>query len=349
MLKKTRWPFAAFLLICLALSFFSVAKINASPADREAGQYLSGEEKGAISPPAKNVAIYDTLPRVIHRKGNEMVRATEKDCRECHLSQYYPGNDFVGWEATSKWKLHWWLFSLAAFVMLIGIYSSVSIWSLGKGVSLHNPVHWPAVGGALFREAVMGIRIWRQSRTRWSIFLLISICFLLLAVVFGLIVLTRFLIPLLWPSWTPPLTEIKLVLDFMADFLGGCIFIGILLALYRRIIKKEDHVETTGEDIGILLLLLGIIVTGFFLEACRLAVVAPQPEMWASFLGAMGAKVLKILDLPWVVIRFYGWIIHAILVFLFFAYLPFSKLFHVITCPVSIVATASETHYRQNL
>ena len=101
--------------------------------------------------------------------------------------------------------------------------------------------------------------------------------------------------------------------------------------------------------IFILLLLLGIIITGFFLEACRLAVVSPEPHMWFSFAGAFGSYVLKIWDLPWTAIRFYGWIIHAVLVFTFFAYLPFSKLFHVITCPVSIVATASEAHYRQRL
>jgi len=30
------------------------------------------------------------------------------------------------------------------------------------------------------------------------------------------------------------------------------------------------------------------------------------------------------------------------------AYLPFSKLFHLITSPISIAATASEAHYRQH-
>ena len=305
----------------------------------------SGQGPPAFLVPEENLAISEIAPRLYHRKGETLVRATGKDCRECHVSKYYPGGDFFGWEHRKKWTVHWWMFSLAMFVMLPGIYSAVTLWRRGSSPSLHHPVHWPSVTRAVARDVLLGERVKRQSGLRWAVFQLISIAFLALAVVFALIVVQRFLLPLVGVT----ADKAGLVLDFSADFLGGCILLGILLAIYRRIAGRGGHFKTEAEDIVVLLLLFGIVVTGFFIEACRLAVVDPQPRIWASFLGAAGASVLRMWDLPWTGIRFYIWMVHAALVFAFFAYFPFSKLFHIVTSPVSIVATASEAHYRQRL
>jgi nitrate reductase gamma subunit len=299
----------------------------------------------AFQVPEENLAISEIAPRLYHRKGETLVRATGKDCRECHVAQMYPGDDFFGWEHRKKWTLHWWMFSLSMFVMLPGVYSAVALWRRGHSPSLHHPVHWPSVTRAAARDVLLGERIKSQSGLRWAVFQLISIAFLALAVVFALIVVQRFLLPLVGVT----ADRFGLVLDFSADFLGGCILLGILLAIYRRIAGRRGHLKTDAEDVVVLLLLLGIVITGFFLEACRLAVVDPQPRIWASFLGAAGASVLRIWDLPWTGIRFYIWMVHAALVFAFFAYFPFSKLFHIVTSPVSIVATASEAHYKQRL
>jgi nitrate reductase gamma subunit len=307
---------------------------------------LEGEnEQGTVAfhVPEENLTIFEIAPRLYHRKGETLVRATGKDCRECHVSQYYPQDDFFGWEYRKKWTLHWWMFSLAMFIMIPGIYSTVSLWRRGRSPSLHHPVHWPSVMRATARDVILGERVRRQSGLRWAVFQLISIAFLALAVVFVLIVVQRFLLPLLGVT----ADRAGLFLEFSADFLGGCILVGILLAIYRRIAGRGGHFKTEAEDIVVLLLLLGIVTTGFFLESCRLAVVDPQPRIWASFLGAAVASVLRTWDLPWTGIRFYIWIFHAGLVFAFFAYFPFSKLFHIVTSPVSIVATASEAHYKQ--
>jgi nitrate reductase gamma subunit len=227
--------------------------------------------------------------------------------------------------------------------MLTGAYVSVQFWRRGERSSLHHPVHWPSALRGHIREAMMGSRIYRQSRLRWSIFIFISMAFLALTAVFLLTIGVRFLLPA-----GNPFTDVAaLVLDFLADLLGGVVTVGVLLAIFRRTLGREPHMKSDFADFAILLLLLGIVLTGFFLEACRLAVVAPEPRIWASFLGASFASLLRLWDLPWAAIRFYGWLLHAGLVFTFFAYLPFSKLFHVITSPISIAATASEAHYRQ--
>jgi len=293
--------------------------------------------------PPEHVSIYETPPRVHHRKGEGPVRATGKDCRECHVARYYPQGDFFGWEHRKKWTVLWALFSVALFFMAVGLYNTMTIWSLGKRPSLHRAVHWPSALGAFVRNGILGERIRRHSRLRWAVFMLISVAFLLLTVVFLLIVLQRFVLP----ADMPGVQGFGLALKFLADFLGGCILVGTLLALYRRIPGRKGSLKSDAEDLTILLLLLAVIVTGFFLAACRLAVVAPAPELWFSFLGNLGGRVLAQVDLPWTVVRFYVWHLHAVLVFVLLAYLPFSKLFHLLAAPVTIAATASEAHYRK--
>jgi nitrate reductase gamma subunit len=305
------------------------------------GAGLRGVE--AFRVPERNIKIAAAAPRPYHRKGEDLIRGTGKDCGECHTSTSYPQGDFFGWEHQKKWVVHWWMFSLSMLVMLPGIYSTVLLWRRGRSPSLHHPLHWPSVIRATVQEALIGERVRRKSGLRWAVFQLISIAFLALAVVFGLIVLQRFLLPLFGVT----ANRAGLVLEFGADFLGGCILLGILLALYRRVVERGGSFKTEAEDVVVLLLLFGIVTTGFFLESCRLAVGEPQPRIWASFLGAAGASVLRAWDLPWTGIRFYIWIFHAALVFALFAYFPFSKLFHVVTTPVSIAATASEAHYKQ--
>lgn len=288
--------------------------------------------------------LFDLSPRPFHaRKGEDLVRSTGKECRECHTGRLYPQGDFFGWEASKKWRLHWVLFSLSTFVGLSGVFASFSIWSLGRSPSIHHPLRWSVAARALVSEVLLGRRIWRQSRLRWAVFFLVSMGFVTLAAVFALIVATRYL----GQSEFFLSGAGGIALDFLADLLGLAILSGCLLALLRRGFSRQAHFRTEAEDIWVLLLLVAIVGSGFFLEAARLAVVAPGGRTAASFVGFAAAQVLKGWDLPWVPIRFYVWIAHAVLVFVFFAYVPFSKLFHVIACPVTILATASETSYRK--
>lgn len=296
------------------------------------------------SPPAVAGTLFELSPRPFHaRKGEDLVRSTGKECRDCHASRLYPQGDFFGWEASKKWRLHWALFSLSAFVGLSGVFAAISIWSLGRSPSIHHPLRWSVAGRAVVSEVLLGRRIWRQSRLRWAVFFLVSMGFVALAAVFALIVATRHI----GQSEFFLSGAGGLALDFLADLLGLAILVGCLLALMRRGLGREAHLQTEAEDIWVLLLLLAIVLSGFFLEAARLAVVAPSGRLGASFVGFAAAQVLKRWDLPWVAIRFYVWIAHAVLVFVFFAYVPFSKLFHVIGCPVTILATASEASYKK--
>ncbi len=235
-------------------------------------------------------------------------------------------------------------FSVAAWVMMTGIYGAVSLWRKGKAPSLRHPIHWPSVVRAVVWEVIGGRRIWRQSRLRWAIFFSISITFIALFVIFLIMVVTRYVYPT--PFFTTGIGAG--VLDVLADLCGLMIFVGTLLALYRRYVRKEPHLVLESGDVIVLWLLVGIIASGFFLEACRLAVVPHTGRTYASFVGLGGARILRSIDVAWTGVRLYVWLFHAVLAFVFLAYMPFSKLFHVIACPVSIVASASEAAYKQH-
>jgi nitrate reductase gamma subunit len=99
---------------------------------------------------------------------------------------------------------------------------------------------------------------------------------------------------------------------------------------------------TEREDILAVILLFLIVVTGFLLEGFRMAVLPISFESYFSFVGLALAGVFRQFPLAWTDIHFYTWIVHATLVFIFLAYIPFSKFIHFIACPVSILASSSD-------
>ena len=82
---------------------------------------------------------------------------------------------------------------------------------------------------------------------------------------------------------------------------------------------------------SVLLLLFGIIVTGFIIEALRIRVTSPPWEVW-SFGGWMLAKAFAGLDPEQVELLHKSiWWTHTFLSLGFIAYIPYSRLLHIIT------------------
>ncbi len=85
------------------------------------------------------------------------------------------------------------------------------------------------------------------------------------------------------------------------DLFGLAVLIGVLLAIYRRYIQRPDRLgyqgepDNTPDDAIVLLLILGIIVTGFIIEALRIHVTHPPWEVW-SFGGWILAKAFAGVD-----------------------------------------------------
>ena len=132
-----------------------------------------------------------------------------------------------------------------------------------------------------------------------------------------------------------------LVFSFLMDLFGLAVLIGVLLAIYRRYVQRPDRLgyqgkpDNTPDDALALLLILGIIVTGFVIEALRLHVTKPPWEYW-SFVGWFLANAFAGLDPGTAkILHKITWWVHALMSLGFIAYIPYSRLIHMIITPAN--------------
>jgi Fe-S oxidoreductase/nitrate reductase gamma subunit len=142
-------------------------------------------------------------------------------------------------------------------------------------------------------------------------------------------------------GWTFLRGTFYLVFSFLMDLFGLAVLIGVLMAIDRRYIGRPDRLgykgepDSTPDDAIVLTLILAIIVTGFVSEALRIHVTRPPWEVW-SFVGWTLAKAFTGVDPQTAkLLHRVCWWIHALLSLGFIAYIPYSRLMHIITVPAN--------------
>ncbi|MBW1799285.1 MAG: hypothetical protein JRJ85_01015 [Deltaproteobacteria bacterium] len=196
---------------------------------------------------------------------------------------------------------------------------------------------------AVILDVFLQRRLYRQSGARWCIHSLIFFPFVI-RLLWGL----TGLVGSLWaPEWTPNgilLHKDNPVTAALFDLTGVMILLGILLAGIRGAIKKAASPEgLPRQDTIALSLIAAIVIIGFFLEGIRIAMTDFPPQATCAFLGfAIGRWLSDFNGLT--EIHGYVWYLHAILTGLFIAYLPFSRLLHIIMAPFVLAANAARKH-----
>ncbi len=129
--------------------------------------------------------------------------------------------------------------------------------------------------------------------------------------------------------------------SFLMDLFGLFVLIGVILALDRRFVKKPDRlgyrgeIDNTPDDVIVLLLIGGIIITGFVIEALRIYVTNPPWETW-SFVGWLLSRTFIGVDYDTArILHKLSWWIHVFIALGFIAYIPYSRLMHIITTPAN--------------
>jgi nitrate reductase gamma subunit len=89
-------------------------------------------------------------------------------------------------------------------------------------------------------------------------------------------------------------------------------------------------------------LLAGIVLAGFLLEGMRIAMTGSPSGSEFAFVGYGLSRLFTGMDLTSV--YGYVWYGHAILTGAFVAYLPFSRMIHMITVPLSLALSAESRH-----
>ncbi len=238
-----------------------------------------------------------------------------------------------------------WVTAPALALFLAGLALIVSVWlSAPKQAAKLHPkgpeAHGPSVGDsikAVFMDGLLQRRLYKASPGRWAIHGLIFFPFVVRCV-WGLIAW----IGTVWaPGWNAgwqmiasdaPLTA------FVFDLTGLMVVIGVILAICRRIGGPRRPAGLPGPDYPAVILLGLAIISGFVLEAMRLALPGAGQSLGA-FVGTMLAPLLEgIPNLATIYSR--TWYIHAAIWGLFVVYLPFSRMKHMILTPIALALNA---------
>lgn len=129
--------------------------------------------------------------------------------------------------------------------------------------------------------------------------------------------------------------------SFLMDLFGLFVLVGVAIALDRRFVKKPDRlgykgeIDNTPDDVIVLLIIAGIIVTGFIIEALRIYVTNPPWEGW-SFVGWLVSRTFTGVDYDTArIMHKVSWWVHVFFALGFIAYIPYSRLMHIITTPAN--------------
>ena len=291
--------------------------------------------------------------RRCHSKGNSLgavamvLPAKSVICMPCH-----PATLSVG-EATTI---------IALFFFLVGFVGLGSVWlsgSLEAGIERRggNKVLGisKSVLGAFFSLRVFSIakalivdgvfqrRLFRQEKARWAIHALIFLPFVL-RFVWGLVGLAASLC-------RPDGSGTWILLDknhpataFLFDLTGMMVILGIVCAVARRASRGSGEIlpGLPRPDRAANGLLGGIFLVGFLLEGMRIAMTKSPPGAEFAFVGYGLSRFFSGVDLT----DLYGyvWYAHAILTGVFVAYLPFSRMIHMITIPISLALDAGSKY-----
>lgn len=122
---------------------------------------------------------------------------------------------------------------------------------------------------------------------------------------------------------------------FVNDAAGILLLVGLLLALHRRYVLKLPYLKTFLDDKVLVLLLLVSLLSGYMVEGLRL--LSGSLESRASFVGAGLASIFSPLNLDWTSSHLYIWWFHALVSLAFFSYIPFSRAFHLLATPLTMM------------
>jgi nitrate reductase gamma subunit len=196
---------------------------------------------------------------------------------------------------------------------------------------------------ALVLDVLLQRRLFMQSPGRWLIHSLIFFPFLF-RFTWGLLAL---LVSLLKPDWSfvwPMLNKNNPLTALFFDVTGIMLITGVALAFFRGQLQEKHRISGLPRQDNVALgLIFMIVLFGFILEGMRISMTGVPVNAGYSFIGY---AISTVFSSPVTVSSSYGylWYVHAILTGAFIAYVPFSRLMHVILSPIVLSMNAIQGH-----
>lgn len=252
-------------------------------------------------------------------------------CMPCHAATFSAGDTIT-------------VVTLLAFafgLFLIGAYVLTGSRSGKAGERLEHGQRG-RIAKALLFDVLVQRRLYLQSKKRWVIHGLIFYPFLF-RFLWGIVGLIGSLLKPNWPWVWAMLDKNHPVSAFLFDLTGLMIIIGVVLALIRGADKKTAQSADFPKQDRIALVLIGaVVVVGFLLESMRISMTGCPPGCSWAFIG----YPLAVFWSGPALTDMYGyvWYSHALLTGAFIAYIPFSRLAHIIIAPVVLALNAARGH-----
>jgi nitrate reductase gamma subunit len=314
----------------------------------------SEAKAGQISEVHDMVSTHDTAEcRRCHKGGNEIgaaamvLPAKSILCMPCHAATLSVGDTTT---------------IIALGVLIVGVVLTLSYVFSGSFGGETTSGFWPKVAKmvsgalrtifsckflvmikALFLDVFLQRRLYRQSAKRWFIHSLIFYPFVF-RFFWGLIGLVGSLWKPGW-AWIWPMLNMNHPLTaFLFDLTGIMLILGVVLAFVRGRVERADQAPgQPKQDLLALALIAAIVVVGFVLEGMRMAMTGYPGGSAYAFLGYATSQLFRSAS-GLTGIYGYLWYAHAILTGAFIAYLPFSRLAHIITAPFVLALNAAMEH-----
>jgi Fe-S oxidoreductase/nitrate reductase gamma subunit len=221
-------------------------------------------------------------------------------------------------------------FLLALIIFSWGVYRRSRLWTIGKKDNRSS--NMGARIKSFLIEGIIHRRI-LQDLYPGTIHLFIFLGFMIPLII---ITITQFM-------FTLP-TLLARLLSFCLDMVGLAALIFLFVAMYRRYVSRPSRLDNQPDDFISLALLILILLTGLTLEGLRLSVIGKDTQAWApvgkafaAFFNITGLATHTKSLLAMVLFR-----IHFFLVLGTIAYIPYSKLFHIISSSLNMIYRSLE-------
>ncbi|MEK6281279.1 MAG: (Fe-S)-binding protein [Acidobacteriota bacterium] len=125
--------------------------------------------------------------------------------------------------------------------------------------------------------------------------------------------------------------------SFVVDIFGALVMVGIGMAAARRYLKRPKMLVYTNEATLILAAIFLMCLQGFLIEGWRIAVTNDPWGAWSPFGNLIARASLSLMSVKSMQWAHWGtWWFHLGVSFGFIAWLPYTKMMHVITAPLNI-------------
>ncbi len=229
-------------------------------------------------------------------------------------------------------------------IFLLGVAAAFSVWLTGRfpgrgfaGRAARAAFSRRGVAAikGLLLDGILQRRLYRQSRVRWAIHagILLPFLFRFAWGIAGLVAAN------VWrrSTWYEFLLNVNHpATALLFDLTGLLVLLGAAAAVVRGIVKRSERLPSLpGQDYAALGLIGGVMIVGFALEGMRIAMIGVAWSAPGAFIGYPISRLFA----GWQAVPVaygYVWYLHAILTAAFAAYLPFSRMFHILVAPVSL-------------